>query len=317
MYRQHARRRQYVYGKDQKGVKVKYKRIAHALLFPPMAIMIILLIVSTCLLVFCMVYVGTRSVSAIVSYVLSAYTLTVWCFRIPHLVRAIRSFKNGNKYALRWRSDARLRVNVSLYGTLIFNTVYGIFQLWLSAYHKTFWVGSLGAYYICLAVMRFFLVRHTRRYTPGEKMRAELVKYRACGWIFLIMSLALSLIVFFMVYWDRTFEHHMITSIAMAAYTFTTLTVAIVNSVKYRKYNSPVFSASKTISLASSLVSMLTLTSTMLTAFNDGTMTPITRKILLSCTGAAVSCAVITMAVYMIVNGTKGLKKHKKEEQNG
>lgn len=264
---------------------MKYKKIAKALLFPHVAIMIILLPVSVSLLVFSMSEIGTESLWAIVSYVLSAYTLTVWCFRIPDMIRAVRSFKNKNEYALRWRSDARLRINVSLYGTLVFNTVYGIFQLWLGAYHKTFWFGSLGAYYICLAVMRFFLVRHTRRYSPREKMHAELVKYRACGWIFLIMSLALSLIVFFMVYWDRTFEHHMITSIAMAAYTFTSLTVAIVNTVKYRKYNSPVFSASKAISLASALVSMLTLTSTMLNTFNDGSMTPMTRKILLSCTG--------------------------------
>ncbi len=296
---------------------MKYKKIAKALLFPHVAIMIILLPVSVSLLVFSMSEIGTESLWAIVSYVLSAYTLTVWCFRIPDIIRAVRSFKNKNEYALRWRSDARLRVNVSLYGTLVFNTVYGIFQLWLGSYHKTFWFGSLGAYYICLAVMRFFLVRHTRRYSPREKMHAELVKYRACGWIFLIMSLALSLIVFFMVYWDRTFEHHMITSIAMAAYTFTSLTVAIVNTVKYRKYNSPVFSASKAISLASALVSMLTLTSTMLNTFNDGSMTPMTRKILLSCTGAAVSGTVIAMAVYMIVIGTKGLKNTKKEDKNG
>ena len=157
--------------------------------------------------------------------------------------------------------------------------------------------------------MRFFLVNHTRKHAPGEKMRAELIKYRACGHIFLVMNLALALIIFFMIYWNRTFEHHMITAIAMAAYTFTAFTTAIVNVVKYRKYNSPVFSASKAISLAAACVSMLTLTSTMLNTFNDGTMDAITRKWMLGGVGAAVSGTVVTMAIYMIVQGTKKLKK--------
>ena len=221
------------------------KKIGKALLFPHVAIMILLLPVATLLLVGSMVFVGTETVIAYISYVLAAYTLTVWCVRLPTLIRFVKTFKDENKYARLLQDDTRLRVNLSLYGSLAWNTLYGLFQLWLGFVHHTFWFYSLGAYYICLAVMRFFLLQHTRKYAPGERMRNELVKYRACGWVFLIMNLALALIVFFMLYWNRTFEHHMITAIAMAAYTFTAFTVAIVNVVRYRKYNSPVFSASK------------------------------------------------------------------------
>ena len=214
------------------------------------------------------------------------------------------------------QDDARLRVNLSLYGSLAWNALYGILQLWLGFYHHTFWFYSLGAYYICLGVMRFFLLLHTRRYAPGEKMQNELEKYRACGWVFLLMNLALALIIFFMVYWGRTFEHHMITAIAMAAYTFTAFTVAVVNVVEYRKYNSPVFSASKAISLAAALVSMLTLESTMLTAFGDGTMTATEQKWMLGATGSAISVLIVAMAIYMIVAGTKKLKILKSEVKN-
>jgi hypothetical protein len=161
--------------------------------------------------------------------------------------------------------------------------------------------------------MRFFLLLHTRKYTPGLKMQSELQKYRTCGWIFLLMNLSLALIVFFMIYWNRTFEHHMITAIAMAAYTFTALTVAIVNVIKYRKYNIPVFSASKAISLTAALVSVLTLESTMLTTFGDGTMTVTGRKIMLSATGGVISVFIVTTAIYMIVDGTKKIRKIKTE----
>ena len=294
-----------------------WKKIGKALLFPHIAIMILLVPVATVLLVGTMVFIGTESPIAYISYVLAAYTLTVWCFKMPRIIKYFKTFKDENKYARRWQDDVRLRVNVSLYGSLAWNALYGLFQLWLGFYHHTFWFYSLGAYYICLGVMRFFLARHTTRYAPGERMRDELVKYRACGIVFLPMNLALALIVFFMVYWNRTFEHHMITTIALAAYTFTSMAVAIINFVKYRKYNSPVFSAAKAISLAAALVSMLTLESTMLTTFSDGTMTAVEQKWMLGATGGAISVLIIATAIYMIVVGTKKLKLLESEVENG
>ncbi|MBR2951885.1 MAG: hypothetical protein IKC43_02800 [Clostridia bacterium] len=288
-----------------------WKKLGKALLFPHIVMMIALLPPATVLLVGSMVFVGTGSPIAILSYVIAAYTLTVWCFKIPYLIRFFKAFKNENKYARRWQDDARLRVNVSLYGALAWNALYGIFQLCLGWYHHTFWFCSLGAYYVCLAVMRFFLVRHTRKYAPGERIETELKKYRACGIVFLLMNLALALIIFFMVYWERSFEHHMITAIAMAAYTFTALTAAIVSIIKYRRYKSPVYSASKAISLSAALVSMLTLESTMLTTFGDGTMTATAQKWMLGATGAAISVLIVAAAIYMIVTGTKKLKELK------
>ena len=292
-------------------------KICKALLYPPLWLMILLVPCSAALLIYSMVFVGTESVIAIISYVISAYTLTVWCFKIPYLISFFKTFKDENKYAKRLQDDARLRVNISLYGSLAWNALYGIFQLYLGFYHHTFWFYSLGAYYICLGVMRFFLLLHTRKYAPGEKMRSELVKYRACGWIFLVINSTLSAIVLFMVYWNRTFEHHMITAIAMAAYTFTSFTVAIVNVIKYRKYNSPVFSASKAISFAAALVSMLTLESTMLTAFGDETMDAFTQKLMLGLTGSVISAFIIATAIYMICAGNKKLKILKTEVKNG
>ena len=293
------------------------KKIGKALLFPHIAIMVLLVPIATVLLVGSMVFIGTESAIAIISYVLAAYTLTVWCFKIPYLIRFFKAFKNENKYAKKWREDARLRVNVSLYGSLAWNALYGLFQLWLGFYHRTFWFCSLGAYYICLGVMRFFLLRYTTRYAPGEKMRAELKKYRTCGIAFLLMNLALTLIIFFMVYFGRTFEHHMITAIAMAAYTFTALTAAIINVIKYRKYKSPVYSASKAISLAAALVSMLTLEATMLTTFSDTTMTAAEQKFMLGATGGVISALIVATAIYMIAVGTKRLKELQTEENHG
>ena len=78
------------------------KKIGKALLMPPIAIMIILVPVATVLLVGSMVFVGTESVIAYISYVLATYTLTVWCFKIPTLIIFFKTLKDENKYARKW-----------------------------------------------------------------------------------------------------------------------------------------------------------------------------------------------------------------------
>lgn len=294
----------------------KAKRIAHAVLYPHAAIMIVLLPLATVLMVFSMLFQGTDSPTSIVSYALSFYTLLVWCMRIPDLVRYIKNFKKRNKYALRWSTDPRLRVTVSLYGTLIWNTAYALLQLALGFQFHTFWYYSMAAYYICLAIMRFFLLNHTRKFGAGENMEKELSKYRLCGIIFLIMNLSISVIIFMLVFGGRTFKHHPIIAIAMAAYTFTSLTVAIVNVFRYRKYNSPVYSASKAISLTSACVSMMTLEATFLTTFDSGKMTAAEIQLMLGMTGGAVSALIVVMAIYMIIRSTKQIQYYKPITEN-
>lgn len=286
----------------------RLKKIGKSLLFPHIVIMIILLPIAIALLVYSMMFLSSETPIAIASYALSAYTLVIWCVRIPQLITAIKTLKKENKYIKTWVGDVRLRMNVSLYGSFIWNVAYAVFQLCLGLYHSSFWYYSMAAYYIFLAAMRFHLSRHTRKYETGEKLREEFVRYRNCGIVFLVMNLALSLLIFFMVYWNRTFIHHEITTIAMATYTFTTFILAIINLVKYRKYNSPVYSASKIISLVAACVSMLTLTSTMLTTFGeaDGILF---RKTMLGTLGSVISLFTITIAIYMIIRANRSLKQ--------
>ena len=293
---------------------MNWKRLGKALLFPPTAIALLLVPVATSFLIYSMVFLGTESVAAILSYVLAAYTLTVWCFRAPRLIKDLKALKKENKYIRRWQNDERLRRGVSLYGSFAFNTAYAVFQLWLGFYHHTFWFYSLAGYYVSLAVMRFFLMRHTRRFKAGEHLHNELIKYRACGWILLVMNLALALMIFFMVYWNRTFHHHEITAIAMAAYTFGAFAIAITHLIGGHGKSSPVYAASDAIRLAAACVSIITLESTMLTTFGADTVDTLTRKLLLGISGGAVAVFITLMAIYMIVQGTKQIRQLKEKE---
>ena len=277
------------------------------LLYPHLAVILILLPISIAFLVFSLIYLSPASTMGILSYLFSFYVLLVICFRVPRIIEFCKNLKQENKYLKKWFSDVHLRMNVSLYRSLIWNVAFAIFQLGLGFYHKSFWFYSMFAYYVMLGVMRFFLVKHTRKYKANEQEEIEIKKYIVSGWLLLFLNFTLAVIVFFMVYWNRTFHHHMITTIALAAYTFFTFTFAIIDLVRYRKYNSPVYSSAKIISLIAGAVSMLTLESTMLTTFGTNE-SPLFSQLMLSLTGTAVIGFAITIAIIMIVKGSKQLK---------
>jgi len=286
------------------------KKICKKLLYPHLAIIILLVPVSAVLLTCAFLLFETNSVFSCVSYAVSAYALTVVCVRLPKFIAYIKKVKEQNKYINRYTTDAKLRVAVSLYGSLAINILYAVFQCGLGIFHGSFWFYSLSAYYVLLVLMRFFLLRDVRGLRPGEDIISEYKRYRFCGIILLIMHQVLVAIVFFMTYFGRSFAHNQITTIAMAAYTFTSMTLAIVNLIKYRKYKSPILSACKTVNLAAAAVSMLTLESAMFSSFG----TDIDHSLqdhMIFITGVAVCIFIIVLAIFMITRATKELKKLK------
>lgn len=283
-----------------------WKKIGRALLYPHIVIMLILIPISVALIIVSRMFFGIETIIAYLSYAISTYTLFVWCVRIPKL---IKYFRNNNKYAIRWRNDTQLRANVLLCVGLIWNVSYASLQMWLGFSNKSFWFFSLALYYIFLAIMRFLLVRYTRKNNLGENRYEELLRYRNCGVIFLFMNLSLSLMIFFMVYLNRHFEYNEIVTIAIATYTFTTMTVAIVNLFKNQKQNSPVLSASRIISLTSACVSMLILESTMLNTFGQEGEDLLMQRLMLGISGGVISIFILTLSIYMLIKSSKELQK--------
>ncbi len=284
-----------------------WKKIGKGLLFPHPVVAGLLFPVAAVLMLWGMLTRGVEDPLTIAFCALSFYGLVLICLRIPDIIHWVQRFRRENKYYLLYSSDVQLRINLSLFFSVGFNAVYALFQLCLGLWHHSAWFYAMAGYYLLLALMRLSLVRHTRRYAAGEDCRAEWRKYRFCGWLLLVMNLALAIFTLYFVFRIRVFLHHEITTIAMAAYTFTSLTLAIVNTVRYRKYGSPAYSAAKAISLASATVSMLTLENSLLTTFGEGE-SELFRQIMLGASGAAVILVVQGIALYMIVNASKKLR---------
>lgn len=294
-------------------MNVDWKRFAKALLLPHPLFVWLFVPAAFALLIYCAAALPADGVLSIVAYVLSFYALVLLCMRIPNVIRWTKRFRRENKYLVRYNSDVRLRVNFSLYRSVLFNAVYAVFQLVLGLWHHSVWFYSMAGYYLLLAGMRLMLVKYTHSHVPGEQQEAEWRKYRLCGVLLMLITLALAIFIAYFVLRIREFEHHEITTISMATYTFASLTMAIIGVIRYKRYGSPAFSAAKSISLVSAVVSVLTLENAMLTAFgqqNEETF----RQMMLGLTGVAVVIAVQSIAIYMIVNANVNLKRARVRE---
>ncbi len=285
------------------------KRAIKAFLYPKGVFLAVLSVCAVAFLVYTLSCKAPGEPISIFSYVLSAYSLTVFCLKTPQIIRSLKSFKENNKFIRCWFDNVHFRTTALLCVSLAANSAYAVFQFVLGVVHRSLWFCLLSGYYVLLVVIRSFLLNYIRKHRVGENVKTELEKCRFCGAVFLALNVVLSFIVFFMVYRNNTFFRSEITTITIAAYTFTALTVAIVNIAKQHRFDPPVYFALKVLSLAAASVSLLNLEATMLTTFNDGTMTLEFRQIMLGISGFAVSALIIGMAVYMIFGAGKRIKK--------
>lgn len=288
----------------------KWKIIGKKLFFLPLWLIILLSLVSAIALVMVFVNKWEENPIAYAVYTLSAYSLTVVCiFTTIHFPKLYAKIKNriythpfGNKYM----TDAVFKVQISLYISLTINIIYSVFKLVSGIVYSSFWWGAVAVYYIMLSLLRFLLLRYMRTDKEKQGLLNEYKRYRLCGILMLILNLALTAIVFQMVWQNKGYTYPGTLIFLAAAYTFYTVTGSIIDIVKYRKYKSPVLSASKAIKFAAALVSLLSLETAMLAQFgNDENY----RRIMTALTGSGVCLIVLAVSIFMIVRSNKEIKK--------
>lgn len=285
-------------------------RLGKGLLFPHPAVISLLTPIAAAGLIYGFVALEENDGRRIPLYALSFYALMVLVLRVPAILARARKFRRENRCYLRYATDIRLRMRISLWGSFFYNAAYAAFQLALGLRHHSAWFYAMAEYYCLLALMRLTLGRHVHAFAIGAEKRIEWRKYRLCGAGLLAMNAALTVFIVYFVRNLRATQHHEITVIAMATYTFGALALAIANMARYRRYESPACSAAKALSLASAAVSMLSLENAMLTTFGDGN-SPRFQRFMLGATGAAVSLFILGMAIYMIVHATRQCKIEK------
>lgn len=144
--------------------------------------------------------------------------------------------------------------------SLLFNVIFGAYHIISGMLTHSWWLLTVGVYYALLSLVRFVII-------ITKKKEQFIAKFAGI----MLMSLSLPLVgtVILALAKDRGSRLNEIVMIAMAAYAFTKITLAIINLVKSRKSISKKHVALRNISLADACVSIFSLQRSMLVSFGE------------------------------------------------
>ena len=200
------------------------------------------------------------------------------------------------------QKDNRLRAEVMLYFSLAVNLAYAVLQGVTGVAARSIWAGTLAFYYLILSTIRFSLLLGHQKTNIVQKWK----KYRNSAFTMLILNFALLGIHCITLYMGHVITYPGYMIYAMAVYTFYMAITAIRNVIIYRKYNDPILSASKALTLAVAAISIYSLQSAMISAFGDSEKF---RIIMGNCVGAGVFVLISAISFFMIVKGTKAIRR--------
>ena len=173
--------------------------------------------------------------------------------------------------------------------SLIFNMVYSAYHIVFGAVTASWWFLTIGIYYAILSVTRFAVLRH-------RDNRWQLVRFTGAMLIALSLSLVGTVVLAFIK--DRGTVFPMVAMLAIATYTFTKITLAIIRWIKARKSKSVKQLTLLNITLANASVSVFSLQRSMLVSFEGMTESEI--RIMNVATGSGVCIIVFLLGVNLV-----------------
>lgn len=186
------------------------------------------------------------------------------------------------------RMDRTLKLSLA---SLIFNIAFAIYYFVLGLVTSSWWLLTLGSYYLILSIVRFAVLRSKSK----ERFITEFT-----GWMLILLSISLAGTVILSVTRDRGHELHKIVMIAMAAYAFTKITLATIKFIKARKSTSARLITLLNISFADAFVSIFALQRSMLVTFRG--MTEAEIVIMNAALGSAVCMIVFLLGLNLVKN---------------
>ena len=176
-------------------------------------------------------------------------------------------------------------------GSLAFNLAFSAYNLIFGIVSESWWLLTLGTYYLILSIVRFFVIVYSKN--------PNVVKIFT-GVMLMVLSLPLVGTVILSVVRDRGHELHMIVMIAMAAYSFTKITLATINLIKSRRSASAQLITLRNISFADAFVSIFALQRSMLVSFEGMTESEI--QLMNALLGSAVCVIVFLLGLNLVLS---------------
>lgn len=205
-----------------------------------------------------------------------------------------------------YRTDLWFRAEAGVHISTGVNLTYSLYQAMIGLTRRSAWFDALAVYYILLTATRVLMLHYIRH--EAEDGREELRRYRRCGIMMFVLTFFVLIIGLLLNNGNsapKSYPGHMI--FVVGAFTLYTLVNSARNLWVYRKLESPLISASKSVNLAASLVSLYAfqaavfaqfrtrIRASVITLFNVGT--------------AGIACIVVGwISLHIIVRATRALK---------
>jgi hypothetical protein len=205
-----------------------------------------------------------------------------------------------------YRTDLWFRAEAGVHISTGVNLTYSLYQAMIGLTRRSAWFDALAVYYILLTATRVLMLHYIRH--EAEDGREELRRYRRCGIMMFVLTFFVLIIGLLLNNGNsapKSYPGHMI--FVVGAFTLYTLVNSARNLWAYRKLESPLISASKSVNLAASLVSLYAfqaavfaqfrtrIRASVITLFNVGT--------------AGIACIVVGwISLHIIVRATRALK---------
>ena len=285
---------------------MNWREIIRKVLFPNTFVVFLMVNASAVGLIYIFIRGMEMHPLAYLMYVIAFYTLITVCVRIPGIVKWWKRKLHENKYTDKYLFDKDLRIRISMYRGLLISFIFAMFKIILGFIYDSSWFFAMAGYNMILSFMRFLLVWQSQKkgMSEGEERKQALFSYRVCGWLMLVLNVAVSVIMFMVIVQNQRIEYHMIACIGLAAFTFYCFTRAVINMIKYKRRNNPIYAAVKRVDMVKAIVSIFTLQVALLTTFG-GQGAEVDARLMNTLTGIAVTVAINTIGAMMIA-GAKG-----------
>lgn len=245
-------------------------------------------------------------------YILAAGTLSgacaylYWDLRYGAVKKLLDILKQ-KPLGARFLEDYKFRTILTTLLGFLLNVAYTIYNGVLGIVSASPWFITMAVYYGLLMVMRYQAVSTQRRISqmkdPEQIQKKQLAVLRTDGILLLVLNLALSGVVLLTIAKDAAKRYSDVIVITIAAYTFLKVTMAVINMVKVRSMNSPILTVIRNVGVANALVSILTLQTTMLASFQEGSS--LDANLMNAITGLGVSILIAVIGIRMIYQASK------------
>lgn len=200
------------------------------------------------------------------SYLLSSYGLIIFINYLIDIIKLLSNKISNNYFYKLYKDNYSIFFKYQTIISFIMSLIYFIFKTYLGIKTNSYWLITLGIYYLVLCIIRFILIKYSKE-IDEESYEHKVLKM--VGIILLLLNIVLVVMISQIITYEETFTYYYYLIFVMALYDFIIIINSIKNVIKDRKSNNPLIITRNNISLATAMVSMLSLETSMIYTFGN------------------------------------------------